>query len=72
VAPVTCILWQRYLCFDPGDPIRPNRDRFVVPEGHPSALLWPFRRLTGASLPVKIGRGCLVTHRLAVIGSSTG
>ena len=40
VAPVVYTLWQRFLRFDPGDPIWPNRDRFVLSEGHASALLW--------------------------------
>jgi hypothetical protein len=38
IAPVAHLLWPRLLCFDPADPIWPNRDRFVVPEGHASAL----------------------------------
>jgi transketolase len=47
MAPVTCTLWQRFLRFDPGDPIWPNRDRFVLSEGHASALLWSLLHLTG-------------------------
>src|SRR3974390_1170784 len=38
VAPVAYTLWQRFLRFDPSDPIWPNRDRFVVSEGHPAGL----------------------------------
>jgi transketolase len=34
IAPVTYTLWQRFLRFDPGDPIWPNRDRFVLSSGH--------------------------------------
>ena len=33
IAPVAYTLWQRYLRFDPADPIWPNRDRFVLSEG---------------------------------------
>jgi transketolase len=33
-------LWQRELRFDPADPIWPNRDRFVLSEGHASMLLY--------------------------------
>jgi transketolase len=47
VAPVAYVLWQRFLRFDPGDPIWPNRDRFVLSEGHASALLWSLLHLSG-------------------------
>ena len=47
IAPVAYTLWQRFLRFDPSDPIWPNRDRFVLSEGHASALLWSLLYLTG-------------------------
>jgi len=47
VAPVAYTLWQRFLRFDPDDPIWPNRDRFVLSEGHASALLWSLLYLAG-------------------------
>jgi transketolase len=47
IAPVAYALWQRFLRFDPADPIWPNRDRFVLSEGHASALLWSLLHLTG-------------------------
>ena len=47
IAPVAYTLWQRFLRFDPTDPIWPNRDRFVLSEGHASALLWALLHLTG-------------------------
>jgi transketolase len=47
IAPVAYTLWQRFLSFDPSDPIWPNRDRFVLSEGHASALLWSLLHLTG-------------------------
>ncbi len=47
IAPVAYTLWQRYLRFDPQDPIWPNRDRFVLSEGHASALLWSLLHLAG-------------------------
>jgi transketolase len=40
LAPVAYALWQRYLRFDPADPIWPNRDRFVLSNGHASMLLY--------------------------------
>ena len=40
MAPVVYCLWQRFLRFDPEDPIWPNRDRFVLSIGHASMLLY--------------------------------
>src|SRR6185312_13744113 len=40
LAPVAYLLWQRFLRFDPDDPIWPNRDRFVLSNGHASMLLY--------------------------------
>jgi transketolase len=40
LAPVVYTLWQRFLRFDPDDPIWPNRDRFVLSNGHASMLLY--------------------------------
>ncbi|WP_190815924.1 transketolase-like TK C-terminal-containing protein [Saccharopolyspora pogona] len=47
MAPVAYTLWQRFLRFDPADPIWPNRDRVVLSEGHAAALLWSLLYLTG-------------------------
>jgi len=47
LAPVAYCLWQRFLCFDPEDPIWPNRDRFVLSNGHASMLLYSLLHLTG-------------------------
>jgi transketolase len=47
VAPVAYTLWQRFLRFDPTDPVWPNRDRFVLSEGHASTLLWSLLHLSG-------------------------
>jgi transketolase len=46
IAPVAYLLWQRRLSFDPDEPIWPNRDRFVLSEGHASALLWSLLHLS--------------------------
>ncbi len=40
MAPVAYTLWQRFLRFDPADPVWPNRDRFVLSAGHASMLLY--------------------------------
>ena len=47
MAPVVYCLWQRFLRFDPGDPIWPNRDRFVLSIGHASMLLYAMLHLCG-------------------------
>src|SRR3954467_1241437 len=45
MAPVAYMLWQRFLRFDPADPIWPNRDRFVLSAGHASMLLYSLLHL---------------------------
>ena len=45
LAPVAYTLWQRYLRYDPNDPIWPNRDRFVRSNGHASMLLYSLLHL---------------------------
>jgi transketolase len=47
LAPLAYVLWQRFLRFDPEDPIWPNRDRFVLSAGHASMLLYSLLYLTG-------------------------
>ena len=47
LAPVVYTLWQRFLRFDPEDPIWPNRDRFVLSNGHASMLLYAVLFLAG-------------------------
>ena len=47
MAPVAYTLWQRFLRFDPANPIWPNRDRFVLSAGHASMLLYSMLFLTG-------------------------
>ncbi|HTC92085.1 MAG TPA: transketolase [Terriglobales bacterium] len=47
LAPVAYTLWQRFLRFDPDDPIWANRDRFVLSNGHASMLLYSLLHLTG-------------------------
>ena len=46
LAPVIYTLWQHFLRFDPDDPIWPNRDRFVLSNGHASMLLYAMLHLT--------------------------
>jgi transketolase len=47
MAPVVYCLWQRFLRYDPEDPIWPNRDRFVLSIGHASMLLYSMLHLCG-------------------------
>jgi transketolase len=47
LAPLVYTIWNRALKFDPQDPIWPNRDRFVLSNGHASMLLWSALHLTG-------------------------
>jgi len=47
LAPLTYALWQRFLRFDPADPIWPDRDRFVLSAGHASMLLYAMLHLAG-------------------------
>ncbi|HEX3710556.1 MAG TPA: transketolase [Pseudolabrys sp.] len=47
LAPVIYTLWQRFLRFDPEDALWPNRDRFVLSNGHASMLLYSVLHLAG-------------------------
>ena len=47
LAPLVYTIWNRVMRFDPQDPIWPNRDRFVLSNGHASMLLWSALHLTG-------------------------
>jgi transketolase len=47
LAPLVYTIWNRVMQFDPEDPIWPNRDRFVLSNGHASMLLWSVLHLTG-------------------------
>jgi transketolase len=46
LAPLVYTLWNRVMRFDPKDPIWPNRDRFVLSNGHASMLVWSILYLT--------------------------
>src|SRR5438132_11343191 len=49
LAPLVYTIWNRVMCFAPRDPIWPNRDRFVLSNGHASMLLWSVLHLTGTT-----------------------
>ena len=46
-APVAYVLWQQFLRYDPANPVWPNRDRFVLSNGHASMLLYSMLYLAG-------------------------
>ena len=47
LAPVAYVLWQQFLRYDPANPVWPNRDRFVLSNGHASMLLYSMLYLSG-------------------------
>jgi transketolase len=47
LAPVAYTLWSRFLRYDPKNPAWPNRDRFVLSNGHASMLLYSLLHLAG-------------------------
>jgi len=47
LAPLAYVLWNRFLTYDPADPLWPNRDRFVLSNGHASMLLYSLIHLAG-------------------------
>ena len=47
LAPVAYVLWQHFLRFDPANPVWPNRDRFILSNGHASMLLYSMLYLSG-------------------------
>jgi transketolase len=52
MAEIAEVLWRRYLKHNPADPIWPDRDRFVLSNGHGSMLLYALLHLTGYALPI--------------------
>lgn len=46
LAPLVYTIWNRVMNFDPKDPIWPDRDRFVLSNGHASMLLWSVLHLS--------------------------
>jgi transketolase len=47
MADIATVLWTQFLRFDPQDPDWPDRDRFVLSNGHGSMLLYGLLHLTG-------------------------
>jgi transketolase len=53
MADIAEVLWRRSLRHDPADPKWPDRDRFVLSNGHGSMLLYALLHLTGYDLPIE-------------------
>ena len=52
MAEIAVALWRRSLSHNPANPAWPNRDRFVLSNGHGSMLLYSLLHLTGYDLPM--------------------
>ncbi len=53
MAEIAVALWTRRLKHDPADPRWPDRDRFVLSNGHGSMLLYALLHLSGYDLPME-------------------
>jgi transketolase len=53
MAEIAVALWKRHLRHNPADPAWPDRDRFVLSNGHGSMLLYSLLHLTGYALPLE-------------------
>ncbi|MBV8604863.1 MAG: transketolase [Pelomonas sp.] len=53
MADIAAVLWSRHLRHNPADPHWPNRDRFVLSNGHGSMLLYGLLHLSGYALPIE-------------------
>jgi transketolase len=52
MAEIAEVLWNHHLRFNPANPAWPDRDRFVLSNGHGSMLLYALLHLTGFDLPM--------------------
>jgi transketolase len=52
MAEMAVALWNRHLKHDPADPRWPDRDRFVLSNGHASMLIYALLNLSGYDLPL--------------------
>jgi transketolase len=53
MAEIALALWGRHLRHNPSNPTWPDRDRFVLSNGHGSMLLYALLHLTGYDLPIE-------------------
>ncbi|MFH3479993.1 transketolase [Xanthobacter variabilis] len=52
MAEIAAVLWREHLRHNPADPSWPDRDRFVLSNGHGSMLIYALLHLTGYDLPI--------------------
>ncbi|MCB1943888.1 MAG: transketolase [Candidatus Accumulibacter sp.] len=52
MAEIAEVLWRRHLRHNPGNPAWPDRDRFVLSNGHGSMLLYALLHLTGYDVTI--------------------
>ncbi|MCE1237013.1 MAG: transketolase [Hyphomicrobiales bacterium] len=52
MAEIAAVLWRDHLRHDPADPTWPDRDRFVLSNGHGSMLIYALLHLTGYDLSI--------------------
>src|SRR6056297_3202797 len=64
MADIAQVLWCDYLVHNPANPQWPNRDRFVMSNGHGSMLLYSLLHLTGYDLPMNELRNFRQLHSL--------
>jgi transketolase len=53
MADIAEVLWREHLRYNPGNPAWPDRDRFLLSNGHGSMLLYALLHLSGYDLPVE-------------------
>jgi transketolase len=53
MADISEVLWRQFLKHNPADPHWPDRDRFMLSNGHGSMLLYALLHLTGYDLPMQ-------------------
>ena len=53
MAEIAEVLWNRHLRHNPSNPLWPDRDRFVLSNGHGSMLIYALLHLTGYKLPME-------------------
>jgi transketolase len=51
-APIAYLLYHKIMKYNPKDPLWSDRDRFILSNGHASALLYGVLHLTGYNLPM--------------------